>query len=86
MFLGKSHGNDDMANLPLVIKEKDVKYQVMIFFSFYFDSIRIHNNSFYFLLYVVFSNCDVPQIASRLSLYPSKPMERSQDRYATILS
>ena len=33
MFLGKSHGNDDMANLPLVIKEKDVKYQVMIFFS-----------------------------------------------------
>ena len=32
MFLGKSHGNDDMANLPLVIKEKDVKYQVMIFF------------------------------------------------------
>ena len=34
-FLGKSHVNDDMANLPLVIKEKDVKYQVSKLWIFF---------------------------------------------------
>ena len=86
-FLGKSHVNDDMANLPLVIKEKDVKYQVhnanRNITRNYLKKIVLSHSVFF--LITVFANCDFSSIAPRLSFYPSNSLERSPDRHIAPL-
>ena len=94
-FSGKGHTNHDMANLPLVIKEKDVKYQVSVFFSDIISNYRsshlvakitLHKTMYICLLIAVFTYCDLSAHASRLPVHSSKSMERSSDRHIATLS